>query len=178
MSFPCGSTGPFFVLDGQVGKEIAAHRERVFAAFSRHSDPAVREIGRLLATRAVIPPQPLENPRHADPLDRAERTPAEPTQAERTQAERTQAEQMQAEKALDELRRRVFGPTVPFGPPLNGAAPPQEPARTKLEKPARPSRTQPMRRAGARHPHPAGPASRADFTDPDNGSGGVPAIRR
>ncbi len=162
MSIP---TGPFFVLDHHLRNEITAHRARVFAALSRHSDPSMREIGRLLAEGTATPHQLIEDPRRADPAHRTERK--------------------QAEAALDELRRQVFGPTVLFNGPLNsqaaaGAAPTAQP-----DLPAAPPGT-PVGtpraawncHAGTSRSHEANPASRPDYADPDNGAGGVPAIRR
>jgi hypothetical protein len=125
MSLPCGPTGPFFILDRHVRNEITAHRAKVFAALSRHSDPAMREIGRLLAHGTATSRQLLEDPRYADRLQRAEHK-------------------------LTEMDPAAF----------------QEPARM------------PNGRAGTGRSNEAGPASRPDDTDPDNGAGGVPAIRR
>lgn len=154
MSFPCGSTGPFFSVDRHLRDEIAAHRDKVFAALSQHSDPAVREIGRLLARGTVTPHRLLENPRHADALNRTGRKPRE--------------------CSLEALRRQVFGPTVPFDTPLDGMVA----ATGAPTAPVSASDGMSDADAGTRPSREAGPASRADFTDPDNGAGGVPAIRR
>jgi hypothetical protein len=123
MSVPSGFSSPFFSLDQHIRDEVLAHRAKVFTALSQHSDPALREIGRLLASGAVSPHQLLDDPRHAETLRRSTR----------------KLHEMDPE----ELRQWVFG-----GP--NGGPRQNE----------------------------AGPASRSDYTDPDNGSGGVPAIRR
>ena len=119
MSDPSGFSSPFFSLDLHVRDEVVAHRAKVFAALSQHSDPALREIGRLLASGTVSPHQLLDDPRHAETLRRSA--------------------QKLNEMDPDELHLRVFG------------VPPQ---------------------------NEAGPASRSGYTDPDNGAGGVPAIRR
>lgn len=165
---------PFLVRD-----EIAAHRARVFAAFSRHSDPTVRAIGRLLAAGTATPHELLDDPHRATALDDHQR------------------------KHLDELSRRVFGPPVPFDVPLGGSAaePRTRPASESLNGSAAKCRRRPAseslrsvaecRRRPAseppggsaaepwRRPAPgAAPASRSRYTDPDNGAGGVPAIRR
>jgi hypothetical protein len=50
-----------------------AHRAKVFAALSRHSDPALREIGRLLAAGAASPQQLRDDPLSADKLRRIAR---------------------------------------------------------------------------------------------------------
>ncbi|GAA1032404.1 hypothetical protein GCM10009557_30810 [Virgisporangium ochraceum] len=73
MSVPCGSAAPFPVLDRRIRDELTAHREKVFAALSRHSDPALREIGRLLAAGAASPQQLREDPLRADQLRRIAR---------------------------------------------------------------------------------------------------------
>lgn len=73
MSVPCGSAAPFPILDRRVRAELMAHRAKVFAALSRHSDPALREIGRLLAAGAASPQQLRENPLRADQLRRIAR---------------------------------------------------------------------------------------------------------
>lgn len=118
MSVPHGSC--------PISDEVQAHRARVFDALSRHSDPALREIGRLLAGGTVSPHQLLDDPRHAETLRRG-------------------ARKLQ-ELAPEQLHRRVFGT--------------------------------PAERAGAPPGAEGGPASRPDDADPDNGAGGVPAIRR
>lgn len=184
MSIP---TGPFFIRDRRIRNEIAVHRARVFAALSQHSDPSMRELGRLLAEGTATPRELIED-------EPAHRTGRKPGQA-----------------ALDELRRHVFGPDVQFDPPLSGrAATPHEPGAMAAQaaepqaQSARPSKTHdvPPRRAatpamsetpaatpgapvntwnchvGARRSNEPGPASRPDYSDPDNGAGGVPAIRR
>ena len=126
MSDPSGFSSPFFSLDQHVRDEVLAHRATVFTALSQHSDPALRDIGRLLASGAVSPHQLLDDPQHAETLHRSAR----------------KLNEMDAE----DLRRWVLG--QPTG--QNGVPPQNE----------------------------AGPASRSDRTDPDNGAGGVPAIRR
>ena len=123
MSVPSGFSSPFFSLDQHIHDEILEHRAKVFAALSQHSDPALREIGRLLAGGTVSPHQLLDDPRHAETLLRGAR----------------QLNELDPE----DLRQRLFGP--------------------------------PTGRSGEND---AGPASRSDYTDPDNGAGGVPAIRR
>ena len=122
MSVPNGFSSPFFSLDQHIHDEVLAHRAKVFTALSQHSDPALREIGRLLASGTVSPHQLLDDPRHAETLLRSA--------------------QKLDEMDPEELRQRLFGPN------------------------------------GVPHLNEAGPASRSDYTDPDNGAGGVPAIRR
>ena len=73
MSVPCGSAALSPILDRRVRDELLAHREKVFAALSRHSDPALREIGRLLAAGAASPQQLREDPLRADQLRRIAR---------------------------------------------------------------------------------------------------------
>ena len=126
MSVPSGFSAPFSSFDRQVRDEVLAHRAKVFAALSQHSDPALREIGRVLAAGTVSPHQLLDDPRHAETLRRSAR--------------------MLNEMDPEELRRRVFGP--------------------------------PAEQNGVPGQNKAGPASQRGYTDPDNGAGGVPAIRR
>lgn len=73
MSVPCGSAAPVPILDPRIRDELMAHRAKVFAALSRHSDPALREIGRLLAAGAASPQQLREDPLRADQLRRIAR---------------------------------------------------------------------------------------------------------
>ncbi len=130
MSVPSGFSAPFFSVDRHLRDEVMAHRAKVFAALSQHSDPGLREIGRLLASGTVSPHQLLDDPRHAETLRRSAR----------------KLNEMDPE----ELRQRVFGP----------------PAAQSIGRNGVPRRKE------------AGPASQSDYTDPDNGAGGVPAIRR
>ena len=122
MSVPNGFSSPFFSLDQHIHDEIQEHRAKVFTALSQHSDPGLREIGRLLASGALSPHQLLDDARHAETLRRSA--------------------QNLSELDPEELRQRLFGPN------------------------------------GVPHLKEAGPASRSDNADPDNGAGGVPAIRR
>ena len=130
MSVPSGFSAPFFDFDQHVRDEVLAHRAKVFTALSQHSDPALREIGRLLASGTVSPHQLLDDPSHADTLHSSAR----------------KLNEMDPE----ELRQRVFGPPAEQSTGRNGVLRQKE----------------------------AGPASRSNYTDPDNGAGGVPAIRR
>ena len=86
MASPCPDPG----LDGRGHDELARHRAKVFDALSRHSDPALREIGRQLAGGAVAPQGP----------------------ARRTAVRRRAATRMPNQLAAmnsDDLHRRVFG---------------------------------------------------------------------
>jgi hypothetical protein len=130
MSVPNGFSSPFFSLDQHIHDKVLAHRAAVFAALSQHSDPALREIGRLLAGGTVSPHQLLDDPRHAETLRRIARK--------------------LNELDPEELRQRILGPSAEHDTGRNGAPRQNE----------------------------AGPASQSDHTDPDNGAGGVPAIRR
>jgi hypothetical protein len=126
MSVPSGFSSPFFSLDDHIRDEVLAHRAKVFDALSQHSDPTLREIGKLLASGTVAPHQLLDDPRHAETLCRSARK--------------------LNELDPEELRQQVFGP--------------------------------PVEQNGVPRRNEAGPASQSDYTDPDNGVGGVPAIRR
>jgi hypothetical protein len=112
MSVLSGSSAHFHTLDQHTRDQIMAHQSKVVAALSHHSDPTLRQIGRLLASSTLTPRQLIDDPRHA--------------------------------------------------------------ARSMLK----PGGGWPTDRAGATREDEAGPASRPNFTDPDNGAGGVPAIRR
>jgi hypothetical protein len=110
MSVPTGS-GPFHTLDRNTRDQIMAHQAKVVAALSNHSDPALRRIGRLLASGVLTPRQLMDDPR---------RTARKPT----------------GTSSGHTVARRAVRANEP------------------------------------------GPASRSNYTDPDNGAGGVPAIRR
>jgi hypothetical protein len=75
--------------DGYGHDELVRHRAKVFEALSRHSDPALREVGRQLAGGVLTPKDLLDHPRYADVLRRG-------------------ASQL-AVMSGDELHRRVFG---------------------------------------------------------------------
>jgi hypothetical protein len=78
--------------------EEARHRARVFEALRRHSDPTLREMGRLLASGALAPHDLLKDPQYADTLRR-----------------RTA---VLAAMDTDDLHRRIFGVT-PSGKPFD-----------------------------------------------------------
>ena len=116
MSVPNGSST--HLLDRNRRDEMAAHRAKVIAALSHHSDPTLRQIGRLLATGVLTPHELLDDPR------RAARKPV----------------------GADPVVRPAGGSSHDL--------------------------------AGTARDNEGGPASRPDHTDPDNGAGGVPAVRR
>jgi hypothetical protein len=69
--------------------EEARHRARVYEALRNHSDPTLREMGRLLANGAVAPHDLLRDPQYVDTLRR-----------------RTA---ILATMDTDDLHRRIFG---------------------------------------------------------------------
>jgi hypothetical protein len=78
--------------------EEARHRVRVFEALRRHSDPTLREMGRLLASGALAPRDLLKDPQYVDTLRR-----------------RTA---VLAAMDNDDLHRRIFG-VAPSGEPFD-----------------------------------------------------------
>ena len=132
MSVNNGSTVPSFAADRRVREEIAAHRAKVYEVLQQHTDPAIREIGHLLASGTLTPHELMEDPQRAEELRRG-------------------ALKLIIEHS-SELRRRVLAQA---GGSVHGPTGP------------------------ARHDE-GGPASRSDYTDPDNGaevcqpSGGEP----
>jgi hypothetical protein len=89
MSVPDGFSMLNAGLDSRGHDELARHRAKVFEALSRHSDPALREVGRQLASGVVTPKDLLDEPRFVDVLRRS-------------------ANQL-ATMNGDELQRRVLG---------------------------------------------------------------------
>jgi hypothetical protein len=65
-SFAMSGDGP----DQHLHEELARHRAKVFEALSRHSDPTLREMGRQLASGALVPHELLKEPQYVDTLRR------------------------------------------------------------------------------------------------------------
>jgi hypothetical protein len=89
MSVPDGFTMPSSGHEDHGHDELARHRAKVFDALSRHSDPALREVGRQLAGGVLTPKDMLDQPQYVDVLRRS-------------------VNQLAAMSG-DELHRRVFG---------------------------------------------------------------------
>ena len=93
MSVPDGFAVPSASSSDGPGRNLydeeAQHRARVFEALRRHSDPTLREMGRLLASGALAPYDLLKDPHYADTLRR-----------------RTA---VLAAMDTDDLHRRIFG---------------------------------------------------------------------